>query len=120
MDDFDSFAAEAADIFGMTENEAADLLAELEDAGFDVEQDSLHDEFWSDMALEVQDEVQDFDDVELPDDDSSEPDDDRYDGEDYDYADDVDVEYELDESWPDDEWLDADVEYEVTGDYKED
>lgn len=28
--------------------------------------------------------------------------------------------YELDRDWPDDEWLEADAWYEVTGEYEED
>lgn len=59
---FDDFAADAAELFGMTENESADLLLRLEDEyDFDFREDALRDygveasEYFEDV-VEAEDE----------------------------------------------------------------
>lgn len=94
-DDFDSFAEEAAELFGLNANEAADMLDSLEAEGFDPESDSLAD--WAVEASDIFEDVVDTDEI----------------SEDW-------WDYDLDPDFPEDEWMEADVEYEVAAQYEED
>lgn len=90
MSRFDDFAETAREVFGLNEGEATDLLESLErDHGFDLDEDTLFD----------------------------------YGGEATDYLDDI-IGYEddleaLDPRFPDDDYLDAGQEWEITADYGE-
>lgn len=89
MSDFDDFAVDAANLFGLNEHEAADLLDRLEDDhGFNVEEDDLRD-FMPDAFEELSD----------------------------DYFETDDFGYELDPDFPDDDWLDAGDVWEISADY---
>jgi hypothetical protein len=87
--DFDNFADDAANLFGLTQQEAASLLDDLEAEGFDAGEDTLRD--WMPEAFDLLTPLWD------------------------DYS-----EWELDPSFPDDDWLDAGEEWELTADYEED
>lgn len=94
---FDEFAEDARELFGLSENESADLLADLEDQyDFDYDSDSLED--YGAEASDLLEDVFGEYDEELAD---------------------LESEYELDEDWPEDEWLDEGDWYEVSGEYKE-
>lgn len=125
MDDFEAFAADAAELFGLNEQEAANLLETMEDVfGFDESTDSLAD--YAVEATDVLDTVVDLDqiadDLGLPpasDEDGGE----GYDEDEGDVGERVEVErdedfYELD--YEGDEWLDAGDWYELTAFYMED
>lgn len=87
MSDFDDFAEEASELFDLDENEAADLADIMEEAGFDMEYDSLDDPVWMDVAS--------------------------------DFVGEVSEEWAFDPSFPEDDWVEADAEYEVTVTYEE-
>jgi hypothetical protein len=91
---FDDFAEDAATHFGLNAQEAADLLEHLEEQGFDLDDDRLTD--WGPEAVEALDDIIEWDDY----------------GE---FS-----EFELDPYFPDDDWLDAGVEWELTAEYEED
>lgn len=113
MTDFDAFAADAAELFGLDENEAADLLATMEDVfGFDDATDTLH--AYAIEATDVLDAVVDFDAIELAEDEELEDED----GGDHD--DGVASWYDLDPDWEGDNWLDADTWFELSAYYMED
>ena len=90
---FDDFAEDARDHFGLNAQEAAELLERLEEEGFDLYDDSLKD--WGPEAFDALDDIIDFDQYE-------------------------ESEFELDPYFPDDDWLDAGVEWELTAEYEED
>lgn len=93
--DFEDFAADAAELFGLDKHEASDLLGLLHDQE-DFEEDS---DRLKDFMPEAFDLLEDVTDLEL------------YEEDWWDFS--------LDPDWPDDEWLDEGVEYEITADYEE-
>lgn len=105
-DPFDDFADSAAELFGLDENEAADLLVDLgERYGFELGEDALED--YAPEAVDLLPELEEEDELDRIEEDYEED----FGGEE---------EYELDPTWVDDEWLEADSWYEVTAEYKED
>lgn len=94
MADFSEFAADARDLFGLDDGESADLLDQLEEEGFDVEEDVLQD--WMPEAFDALDDITDLGAYE-----------------------ESWWEFELDPHFPDDAWLDAGEEWEITAEYKE-
>lgn len=93
MSRFDDFVLDARDLFGLNESEATDLAEMLEDRGYDINE---HD--WSDFGEDAADllsDIIDFDEY----DDELEP---------------------LDPYFPDDAYLDAGEEWEITADYGDD
>jgi hypothetical protein len=96
-DPFDDFVEDAQELFGLNENEASDLLADLEqDYDFDYRTDDLTE--YGPEAIDLLGDVFEQYDAELAD---------------------LESEYELDPDWPDDEWLDDGDWYEVSGEYEE-
>lgn len=91
---FDDFAEDAREHFGLNEQEAADLLDALEAEGFDAEDESLAD--WMPEAFDALDDITDLE---------------AYDEDWWDY--------DLDPYFPDDDWLEAGEEWEVTAEYEE-
>lgn len=87
MSAFEEFAADAAELFGVNQQEAADLLDALEAEGFG-DDDTLAD--WMPEAFDALTDVWD------------------------DYN-----EYQLDPTFPDDDYLDPGDEWEMTADYFE-
>lgn len=90
MSRFSEFVEDARDLFGASESEATDLLEALEERGWDIEQDGWGD--FGDDAVDLIDDIIDFDQY----DDDLEP---------------------LDPYFPDDDYLDAGDEWEITLDY---
>lgn len=92
---FDRFADDALEHFGLNEEESADLLDALDLQGFDpYEGDRLRD--WMPEAFDVLDDITDLD---------------QYDEGWW--------EYDLDPYFPEDDWLEAGVEWELTAEYEE-
>lgn len=95
QDAFDRFAAKAAYYFGASENESADLLDALEAEGFRWGKNRLGNSHWGERAAELLEAEKIID-----------------------YEEAFDSEYFLEDE--DDEWLEPDVDYEISGDYLED
>lgn len=98
---FNQFANEAASLFGLSENEASDLWDELEQVGFYPEIEAPR-EMWEVAADLIYTEYEGIGDEPLEE-------------EFYEYS-----PYDLDPSWPDDDYLDAGEEWELTPFYSED
>lgn len=90
-DAFDRFADRAAYYFGVSENQAADLLDALEAEGFELGRSRLGNSHWGELAADLLDDIVDYEE-----DDSI---------------------YELEDEY--DEWLDEGVEYELSAEYEE-
>ncbi len=100
---FEAFAARAETLFGLSASEAADLADVLEERfGYDLGEITTRSRtVWGDAA----DVIEEFlEDVELED------------GEEYGEE---ESPYELDPFWPEDDYLDAGEEWELSPDYKE-
>lgn len=95
MSDFDDFADDAADLFGLNRPEAEDLLDRLlADTDFDPHEDVL-----ADYMPEAFEELGDTG---------------FFDTEDYDHEDEG---YDLDPDFPDDDWLDVGDIWELSAEY---
>lgn len=92
---FDDFAETANELFGLTENEAADLANDLERAGWDIADVPVND---PDMWEVASDLLEDF--FEEVSEEEYSP-------------------YDLDPYWPDDDYLDAGEEWEIAPDYED-
>lgn len=90
--DFDDFAEDAATLFGLNQQEAADLLDRLEEEGFDLEEDVLQG--WMPEAFEELDDITDLEQYDEPWWDES-----------------------LDPTFPDDDWIDEGEEWELSAEY---
>jgi hypothetical protein len=92
-DAFDRFAARASYYYGIDENQSADLLDALEAEGFEWGVNRLGNSHWGERAFELlaEEEIEGYDEPDSP--------------------------YWLD--GPDDEWLEADSEYEISAEYEE-
>lgn len=91
-DAFDRFAERARYYFGVSENEAADLLDVLEAAGFEWGKNRLGNSHWGEYASLVLEDIVDYKEVAIS-------------------------QYYLEDEY--DEWLDEGVEYELSAEYEE-
>lgn len=91
-DAFDRFADRAAFYFGVSENQAADLLDALEAEGFELGHSRLGNSHWGELAADLLDDLVDYEEVEAS-------------------------KYWLADA--DDEWLEEGVEYELSAEYEE-
>lgn len=82
---FDEFTDEARELFGLDAGEASELADSLDQAGFPLEEFDSDDSLLWEVASDLTDEF--FDDYE---------------------------EYDLDPYFPDDEYLEPDIEWELT------
>ena len=115
---YGQYLRSAERIFGATPEEAADMLSLLEGAGFDYRHDRLTDPLWSEISVEARNEVEDKlerarrrrtrerveKEVARPVRREIRP---------------AVTAYELDPDWPDDEWLDEGVWFELSASYAE-
>jgi hypothetical protein len=97
------FEDRAADLFGYDIPEARELLVALEDRGYDLRDISDRSRnVWADAADIVLERIEEEEKEEVEEDYGEE-----------------ESPYSLDDSWPDDDWLDAGDEWELTGTYEE-